>query len=118
MDTNDEALLAKIREAYVPPPVNAARFDAALEARISRPARRPWLWMGLAAAAAAVAIFAWTRAATPLPEAPAPQIASVLPAQPASPLLAELDIEADLALDDHLDGLPDEYVELANYLEL
>lgn len=119
METRDEALLEKIREAYTPPALDAARFDAALEARLTRPARRPWLlWSGLAAAAAAAAILVWSATPAPTPIAPSPQIASALPAPTASPLLAELDIEADLVVDETLEGLPDEYVELAAYLEL
>lgn len=125
----DEEFIARMRDAYTAEPVNPTRFDARLAERIETPARRGWIWGiggGLIAAAAAVVLWMQPPAPAPSVEPPAaviasaesqtaPSVASPVDAEPAEEWLAALDTEA---LDDGLDGLPDDYVELADMLEL
>lgn len=124
----DEEFIARMRDAYTAEPVNPTRFDARLAERIETPARRGWIWGlggGLIAAAAAVVLWMQPPAPAPSIEPPAAVIASAESqtapsaaspdAEPAEEWLAALDIEA---LDDGFDGLPDDYAELADMLEL
>lgn len=128
----DRAFVAKMRDAYAPSPIDADRFDAALQARLAAPTRRRgWVWgawLGGALAAAAAVILLWPSAVVPpAVDAPAPQIAAVTPSVESSAAastlpaestwLAAMEYEPESATDE-LAGLPDDYTELADFLEL
>jgi hypothetical protein len=120
----DDEFITKLRAAYEPEAVNPIRFDAQLEERIAERPRRNWLWgLGGVAVAAAIALFVWTRpAASPgepvVPSAPAiassPSTAS--PDSDGEEWVVALNYDDDLG--DDLGGLPDDYAELADMLEL
>jgi hypothetical protein len=110
----DERWLARVREAYAPPPASAAEraaFDARLRERLEAPRRAPWLPLsvgaGLATAALAALLALWPEAAVRAPDR------TVAAADDWSGELLLDDGSAYGDADDSEDALPPQYAAIA-----
>ena len=123
----DRRFIQRLTMLYAPSPLSAAkrvRFDRALEERLAATPRSLWLPAGALAGAALLLLIALPPLFTPRPTVPenldgGPSMAgSPVPRVESHPTLLTLVYDQLDAEGDTNTGLPDEYVALAEALEL